>query len=420
MASIAPQLPRLARAINLLGAPIAGRAALRFDPQRLLQRATEVTGLRDFAPDPQFSEGLDVLCRSIEDEVHPTPLGRLLLREIVLRALTNRLLLVHHRRCNAARLRTPLPPPLIILGNPRSGTTLLHRLLALDPQARALAMWEVQRPLPPLGRDRRRAQVRTGINVLRWAAVDLDVKHPTSGDSVEECMLLLDTSLVSLSFWVFAPVYSYLAWWQRQDKSGPYQIYRELLSFLQSQTPAARLTLKAPAHTGCLAALLRAVPDAMIIQTHRDPGVVVPSVNSLFSSIHHTMTDRSDPARLGEQNAALLLSMAADNARARAALGPSARIHDVRYDDLTRDPTGVIQGIYQRFGLPFTPQLEALLARARAEDDAAQRGQHRYRAEDFGQSADALRERFAPYIRTFLDPHAPQQGGQAHHEDRGH
>jgi hypothetical protein len=264
-------------------------------------------------------------------------------------------------------------------------------------------MWELQRPFPPLGPDRRRLLGRVAIRLLRWAAVDLDVKHATSGDSVEECMLLLDTSLTSLSFWVFAPVYGYLAWWQGQDKTAPYRSYREHLSWLQADTPRERLTLKAPAHTGCLEALLLSIPEAMLVQTHRDPGVVVPSMNSLFSSLHASMTHAIDVRRMAEANTSLLLNVLAANQRARAAAA-KGRVLDVRYDDLTRDPGAVVRRIYDHYRLPLTQEFAARLDRAVEGERRRERPPHRYRAEDFGQQAQALRDAFAPYIQEYLTP----------------
>lgn len=395
-----PHLPWPARLLNRLGQALSRTAPpLPFEPRLLMDQAARSVGLVDFEPDAQFSEALERLCQSIERDVAPTLLGRILLRDLVVRVLTNRLLWVHHRRVSPERMAAPLTPPLIILGVPRSGTTFLHRLLALDPQARALPMWQLMQPFAPLGRDLRRARGNLGISLLRWAAEDLDVKHVTSGESAEECMLLFDASLVSLSFWVFAPVYGYVAWWQAQDKARPYQMYTQTLSWLQAETPRARFALKAPVHTGSLDVLLATIPNAMIVQTHRDPAIVIPSINSLHCSIHAAMTAAVDRSRVGATNAALLQQMLSDNARARAQVDPG-RIVDVRYEDLTRDPIATVRRIYDRFGLPFSLDFHARLGRALAADRHGQQGPHRYTAEDFGQTADELRARFAPYTQA--------------------
>ena len=263
-----------------------------------MAKATRQTDLTDFLPDADFNQGLAVLCASIENDVRPTLLGRFALQQMIVRILCNRLLWVYWRRTSPERFAGALLPPLIVIGLPRSGTTFLHRLLALAPGTRAPVLWELQRPFPPLVHDRRRLQMQREINMMRWLVGHLDTMYATSVDAVEECMLLLDTAMVSLSFWVMSSAYSYLDWWLTRDKVHAYRIYREHLLWLQSQTPQARLNLKAPAHTGCLDALLVAIPDAMIVQTHRDPVAALTSANSLVSTLHQMATDAMDLPRV--------------------------------------------------------------------------------------------------------------------------
>jgi sulfotransferase family protein len=139
----------------------------------------------------------------------------------------------------------------------------------------------------------------------------------------------------------------------------------------------------------------------MLVQTHRDPGVVIPSMNSLLSSLHASMTNATDARRLAEANTSLLLKMMAANQRARATTA-RGRVLDVRYDDLTRDPEAVVRRIYDHYRLPFTQDFAVRLGRAVEEERRRERPRHRYRAEDFGQQAQALRESFAPYVQEYL------------------
>ncbi|MBI3229568.1 MAG: sulfotransferase [Burkholderiales bacterium] len=393
-----PQLPLAMRILNRIGRFLSARFALmRFEPQALMARAMRKTGLRDFAPDADFDEGLSVLCQSLEQDVRPSLLGRIFLHDILLRVLSNRLLLVHWRKEKPERFQQPLLAPLIVVGMPRSGTTFLHRLLALAPGARALKMWELQRPLPPRGLDIRRGLALYGMAVLRWVAVDLDRKHFTSADSVEECLFLLDSSMVSLTYWVHSAAYQYLYWFLARDKKPSYELYRQHLSWLQGDTPNARLTLKAPVHTGCLDALKAAVPNAMIVQTHRDPGVVVPSLNSLLLTMHRTMVESAydlDIKRIAKANTDSLVQMECHSQQVREQLPPGS-VFDVQYPELCRDPIGTVRSIYQHFGLEFTAEYEAILQQAIRTDRHEDLGKHRYSAEDFGQNADELRQLFA-------------------------
>lgn len=393
------RLPWPAALINQLGRRHAAR--LRFEPALLMARAARATGLRDFAPDPQFSEGLGTLCDSIEADVRPTLTGRILLRLVLSQALKNRLLWVHHRRSAPERLRRRIHPPLLVVGLMRTGTTLLHRLLSLDEGARALPMWQLPRTFPPLGRDLRRLETSVVMGGFAWAARDIGDKHPSGVDAPEECMVLLDSSMVSMGYWVLAPVYAYLAWWRRQDKTGPYEQYREHLAWYQAASPGARLTLKAPAHTGCLDAFLSAIPDVMVVQTHRDPAVAIPSMNSLLSSFHGSVSAAPDWRRMGAANADLCRQMLDDNQRTRARLASGA-ILDVQYEDLIADRVAVIRRVYRHFGLRWSPAFEARLGQSLVDERRSAGPRHVYRAESFGQTDAGLRSQFADYARTYL------------------
>jgi hypothetical protein len=256
-------------------------------------------------------------------------------------------------------------------------------------------------PIAGPGPDLRRETLQRTLAGMKRLDAGLDAKHHFDADNPEECMLLLDGTLHSLSFWVFAPVYGYFEWLRRQDQRAPYRTYRWLLQAFQRLAPGRRLTLKAPAHTAALPALLEAVPEALVVQTHRDVAEVVPSLNSLIFSLHGLVTDEVDVARMAETNMRHLEHMIAQSEAARAA-APRA-VLDVSYDELVRDPVACLRGIYAHFGLEldedFAERARAFVA-ARPKDKY---GRHEYAAEDFGTSPAAIRERFAAYHRRYLE-----------------
>jgi hypothetical protein len=222
-------------------------------------------GLSDFG-EPDFEEPLAILCRSAEEDARLSLLGRMAVRDQITRALVTRLRRIDLRRKNPGIFSAPLTAPLIVLAS-RSGTTLLHRLLALASDARAIPMWQLQQPIAPPGPDRRREEAIAQVARIKKVAPELDAKHHIDADEPEECVFLLDSSLMSPSFWMFAPVYGYLSWLLDRDSHAAYRVYREHLQIFQAETPDLRLTLKAPAHTAGLEALLAAIPEAMIVQT---------------------------------------------------------------------------------------------------------------------------------------------------------
>ena len=400
--SSSPTFQWYLRALNRLDRTVRswGLGVLPFKPEALLEIAARRAGLSDFAEDAAFHEALEVLCRSAEEDARLTFVGRQIIRPFVVRALVNRLRTIEAQKREPEIAGTPLIPPLIVIGLPRSGTTLLHHLLATDAAARPLHFWELMEPLPGPGPDRRREELQRTLAGLKQADAGLDAKHHFDADNPEECMLLLDGTLVSLSYWVFAPLHGYAAWLRRQDRRPSYRTYRWLLQSFQRRAPGRRLTLKAPAHTAALGALLEAVPEALVVQAHRDPADVVPSVHSLISSLHALVTERVDIPRMAEENMAQLEHMIEQSEAARARAPRS--VVDVSYDDMVGDPVGCVRRVHAHFGLGFDDAHAARAGRFLAERPRDKYGRHVYAAEDFGTSPAAIRERFAGYHQRHL------------------
>ena len=397
--SVTPPLPL--RMLNRAGAVLRslGLPIVPLTPAALEARAVGQAGLSDFG-EPDFEEPLAILCRSAEEDARLSFLGRMAVRDQITRALVTRLRRIDLRKRRPEIFTAPLTPPLIVLGLPRSGTTLLHRLLSLAPDARAIPMWQLQQPIPGPGPDRRREEAVAQVARIKKLAPEIDAKHHIDADEPEECVFLLDSSLMSASFWMFAPVYGYIAWFLDQDQRAAYRVYREHLQILQAETPGRRLTLKAPAHTPHLEALFAAIPEVMIVQTHRDPVDVVNSVNSLFHSVHGVVTEHVDTHRMGAVNLDLMADLVERGLAARDKV-PADRILDVRYGDLTRDPMGSVRRIHEHFGLPFEDAFAARLRHWLEHRPQDKFGRHVYAAEDFGMTDAQIAERFKGYVARF-------------------
>jgi hypothetical protein len=394
-------LPWPARAANATGRTLRGLGfeLAELDPARLELAAVEEARTDDFG-DPDFERGLAMVVESAERDARLSLLGRLGIREAIVNALTQRLLRVRLRREHPERFETPLVPPLILMGLPRSGTTLLHRLLALAPEARALRYWELRRPLARDPMDDRLAWAKTQQRTFKWLACGLDAKHASGPEEPEECLFLFDSTFVSATFWIAAPLYGYLDWYLGEDQHAPYRAYREYLQIFQAETPGRRLTLKAPVHTAHVSALRAALPEARLIQLHRDPRPALASANSLFSTLHRVVTDELDLERLGRANLELFATGTERMLDARASL-PEIAIHDVYYDDLVSDPIGTVRTIHERFDLPFEREYATRLSEFVRDNPQHKHGPHRYAAEDFGLGDDEILARFARYLATF-------------------
>lgn len=389
------------RAVNLVGGAFerGGGARRWLDADVLMNKASRAEGLFDFGSS-DFEEGLHVLLDSLETDAHLSTVGRFLARSTILSALQTRLLWVDQRRSDPARFTAPIPSPIIIVGLPRTGSTMLQKLMAAMPEADALRLWETSAPLASAGVDRRRVHIGRQLSVARKLRPALDRKHHLAVDGVEECVALLNPSFRSDLFWMLMPVRSYARWLQAQDQSDAFALYGELVRSLARSRGQKHLVLKCPMYTSSIPELLGAFPSAHIVQTHRDPEKVVASAFSLKRTIHGVFSDSWDTEANVETGLDLFSSMVkrADDIR-RAGLAPSAQ--DVHYDDLMADPISVVRRLYSGFGLPWPEGAEAALIAHMETHTQSRHGVHRYALSDVGLTPRDVEEALGDYWRRY-------------------
>lgn len=406
---IAPVAHPAVRLADTLGSAAAklGLVSVDLDPDRLVAEARSRAGLQDLG-DPAFRPGLDALCRSCDEDADLHFLGRRQMRDLIVRSLVTRLRLAEAARLDPALDARPLRAPLLVCGLPRSGTTFLHRLLAeADDDGRALKLYELADPLPGPGPDRRRAEMDARMARLRrFAPANLDAQHLMRADLPDECGHLFKPAFLSSLFWM-APVTGYLAAYPRLDARPAYREYRRLLTLLQGADPR-RFVLKDPFHAMNLPALFAAVPDAMVVQTHRAPSEVVPSLHKLALTTQAVLCRTLDVPRVVEADTAWIAEVAARSVDDRARV-PEGRVVDVDYRRLLVDPVGVVRRIHGHFGLPWSPLVEARLAAFVAENGQRRHGENPYSAEAFGQTAAGIDARFVAYRDRFLEAERIQE-----------
>jgi hypothetical protein len=383
-----------------------GFEPIRFDEQALLDAARRQTRLDDFGDDG-FQEPLRRILEGLEAEARLTPLGRVVAHHDLLGLLVNRLRLVEDRRRQPAIADERVRRPLFIVGLPRTGTTLLHHLIAQDPASRVAQAWEVMSPSPPPERGRyesdpRIADAARKLQWLDWLAPEFKTIHPLGARLAIECIAILSHSLRSSRFHTTYRLPSYQAWLRGQDLRPAYALHRRFLQHLQWRAPAERWVLKAPAHFHALDALFATYPDAVVVQTHRDPRTVLGSVASLTLILQQAFAEPLDLAEIGRE---VTDSWTAGLGRAmhfRREGGISAeRFVDVRYRELVRDPVGTIRRIYRQLDLPFTPQAERRMRAHLAAYPQNKHGRHQYDLESFGLDGPSLDRRFRAYREFF-------------------
>jgi hypothetical protein len=118
------------------------------DVDRLVAGAHDATGLDDFGSD-SWRDGLDRLVDSLRNEARLHELGEQITAGEIADYLATRLGLVEWRKQHPEIAEVDIVPPIVIVGQARTGTTILHDLLAQDRSNRVPLTWEVDRPLPP-------------------------------------------------------------------------------------------------------------------------------------------------------------------------------------------------------------------------------------------------------------------------------
>jgi LPS sulfotransferase NodH len=393
------QLPGAYKILNSFGSQLdnLGIPIAQMDIPTLRQVAERDTGLNDFG-DSYFREGLEILLQSIEQDANLHFFGKLITRMVILNYMTQRLLFVEAQKQTPFVFRTNLNAPVIITGIPRSGTTFLHRMISIDPTNSGVPFWRLFRPFPtPNKKDLRESTARWELKFRRPIFPEMDSKHYIREDQEEECIWMLGLTFHSIVFWVIAPVSSYAEWLFTQDRTKYYQEYCLLLKAQQQVVPVQNLILKAPDHTPNLNTLLSVIPNAKIIQLHREPTTCLTSLNSLFYSTHRSVTKDINPKRLAEVNKKMFTYYLETNRNICGDLVVNNNsLLDIQYSQLVADPIGTVRKIYTHFDMPWTKKYAELLQIFVNQHTKDKYGKHHYTPEQFGQSSQELREYFAP------------------------
>jgi hypothetical protein len=254
-------------------------------------------------------------------------------------------------------------------------------------------------PLPPKrGPDLRYAAAATNLRRLgALVPVSLDAQHVVRPDVADECGHLLRTAFVGGMPWQ-VPVTGWMEWSMQEDRGHAYRVWAAYLS--QLEPPDRRLVLKDPYHAANLAEIHAVCPDAMVVQTHRDPVEVVPSFHKLCATVQSVLVPRFDLAQTVAMQTRWLEWILAENARARSTF-PARQLVNVDYRSLVADPIATVARVHDAFGLPLTDAHVARMRAYLAENGQRRHGANPYDASAFGQRPEEIAERFAAYRERF-------------------
>jgi hypothetical protein len=381
-----------------------GRSVVSLQPQDLRAAATATTGLDDFG-DSWWEEPFCRLCASLDGEARLHLPGRLRARGELQLILQNRLRMVDLWKEQPAVLLEEVRRPMVVTGLGRSGTTLLHELLACDPDNRPPLLWELLRTVPY--EDASGDLCDDEIKLMDEMVPAFTAMHENGGRLPTECIFAFAHQFSTDMFTGLYNVSEYVVWRSGQDQAPIYDWHKRHLQTLQwvTERPTLRWVVKAPSHLSALPLLFATYPDARVVITHRDPLRVIGSLADLMATLHYMHSDHVDHGVLVEFMAqGLEMQMDHVTAERDAGAVPNDQVADVVYRDLVADPVAVIERLYAGWDLPVTGSFRRALEAYLGVRHTGGASDHDYSFGDTGLDLAAHRALLAPYQERFGVP----------------
>ena len=380
---------------------------LSFTAESVTAEASRQTGgLTDFGA-PQFLDGLERFVRSLEDDARLNPTGQYIAKNRAMQHTVNRLNYIDDRKTYPAIAAQKIVKPIFIIGLGRTGSTILHDILAQDPASRAPLTWEVTYPSPPpqtatFETDPRIVQTEAGFPPMDFRREKFKAMHPMGAQLSQECVVLMGDTMSTPLFHNQFRMPTYQDWVDTADRSHVYDFHKAQLQHMQSGHKLDRWVLKTGAHMWGLEHLLATYPDARIVFTHRDPVKSLTSYASLTSLVREMGSDHVDKLEVAQDWNARLKAKLEHGIAVRAAKDyPQAVFYDMKFSEFVRDQFGVVEQIYDAFDLPMSEEGAARMKFFIADNPQGKHGIHRYEPHEYGIDPAVVRAQFRPYIERF-------------------
>jgi hypothetical protein len=378
--------------------------------ERALEQAAEQTGLSDLGDD-SWQEGLHRLVDSLRGEAALNEMGAALVGGELAGYLGDRMRILDYRKQHPEIVGVDVVPPIVIVGQGRTGTTILHQLLAQDPATRVPMTWEIDHPVPPpeaatYDTDPRIAEVDATLAAVDMVLPGFQMMHPMGAQLPQECVRITASDFRSMISPTQYRVPSYARWLlDEADMRPAYRWHRMFLEHLQSKAPATRWVLKSPGHVWALDALTGEYPNALLVQTHRDPLRIIASLASLVARLRSLASnDTSIPGAAADFADNILEGLDRSVTAREDGTVSADHVVDVQFRAFMIDPFATIHTIYERLGLELEPDAEKRMRAFLGDNPQDKHGVHTYTFSVTGLDERVLRERARRYQEYFDVP----------------
>ncbi len=380
---------------------------MKINANEILDQAKSETGLSDLG-EPLFFEGLNRLIDSINNEANLNEIGIQAQPIRIQGLLSNRLRFEEDLKNFPEILDQEIIAPIVIVGLPRTGSTMTHRLLASDPNHTAMLWWEGRYPALLPGEKRGDIELRMELGKAEVDAVvaaspeALDI-HPWDYKGADEEILLLEHNFLSTVPESFMALPSYSEWIEEQDHTLAYEDLKKFIQYLQWQNPGRekkRWVLKSPHHLGFIDKMISVFPDAKIIQTHRDPIKTVPSFCSMCANLFEPLTTNFDKVFIGK-HWSNKLTRALNHCMNISEQHPDNFL-DLEFLNMIKDPIDEMKKIYEFIGESFGEKTEVAMEAWR-EENKHEMGAHKYSLEEYDLTESQINNNFAKYQQKYIN-----------------
>lgn len=403
--------PDWVRRLNYFGEAVGDpRNVVSLDHHELLDVARRSTGLEDVgeADWPGWTETYERQLSSIDTDSQLHLLGRLTTRSEVLRVLQTWLRLRNLWQTEPALTEQRIDSPIFVVGPPRTGTTILLELLALDPQLRAPIAYEALYPIGTPDTVDNRLKLSESEQEF-WADIHppFVMMHELASNLPCECVHFLMYDFSGPYWGMTFDTPSFMGWQLEhlETLGRVYRLHRRMLQTFQHQGPdpsQRRWLLKSPFHVSTLPNLFEEYPDARVIHTHRDPRKFMASLVSILSALRFMRSDGVNVAELAsimELTYQMFLDGAID-ARENG-LVPNDRIVDSHFVDLMADPVRSLRSTYEQLQIEWPEGHDKTITNYLRNKPKDKHGAHQYSLADVGLDAESVRQSFDRYITHY-------------------